>query len=240
MSSMQLDAPDGPIEAYLATPSGDGPWPGVVVLHDMLGIGSAVQKSTRMLADHGYLAIAPDLFARGKVRCVPGMIRDLMGNNRDGVAVRDILAARAQLISDPRCTGKVAVAGFCLGGAFALLVATEGFDAAAPFYPAGRGNYEEMLRGTCPVVASYGRRDPQNIGRGPKLERVLTAAGVPNDVKTYAASGHSFADDHPGQPLLKVMGLGYNADATSDAWRRVFAFFDTHLSPGDQPGGPKE
>ncbi|MRH90802.1 dienelactone hydrolase family protein [Nocardia sp. SYP-A9097] len=240
MSSMQLDAPDGPIGAYLATPDGDGPWPGVVVLHDMLGLGTAMRENSRMLADHGYLAIAPDLFARGKLRCVPGMIRDLLANKRDAVAVRDILAARALLTNDPRCTGKVAVVGFCLGGAFALLVATEGFDAAAPFYPAGRGNYDEILHGSCPIVASYGRRDPQNIGRGAKLERILTEAGVPHDVKTYPGAGHSFADEHPKQALLKVLGLDYHADAASDAWRRIFAFFDTHLSPGDQPGGPKE
>lgn len=237
MSSVQVNAPDGPIEAYLATPQGEGPWPGVVVLHDMLGVGKVVRETSGMLADHGYLAIAPNLFARGRVRCVPSMIRDLMSGSK-GTTVRDILAARDHLIGDPRCNGKVVVVGFCLGGGFALLVASEGFDAVAPFYPAGRSKYDEILHGACPIVASYGQRDPQNIGSGPKLDRVLTDLGVDHDVKTYPSAGHSFAENHPGQPLLKVTGLGYNEDATRDAWRRIFAFFDTHLSPGAQPGGP--
>ncbi|MCU1645107.1 MAG: dienelactone hydrolase family protein [Nocardia sp.] len=237
MSSTQLNAPDGPIDADLATPSGEGPWPGVVVLHDMLGIGTAMRETGRMLADNGYLALAPDLFARGRVRCVPGMIRELMSRG-EGSTTRDILAARDRLASDPQCTGKVAIVGFCLGGGFALLVAPRGFDAAAPFYPAGRPKYDEILRGSCPVVASYGARDPMNIGGGPKLERRLTELGVDHDVKTYSGVGHSFADNHPSQPLLRVTGLGYDEDATRDAWSRIFAFFDTHLSPGRQPGGP--
>ncbi|MET9487674.1 dienelactone hydrolase family protein [Nocardia sp. NPDC006630] len=237
MSSIQLNAPDGPVEANLETPAGEGPWPGVVVLHDMVGVHTAMRETTRMLAGNGYLALAPNLFSRGAVRCVPSMIRDLMFSGKGG-AVRDILAARDHLAADPNCTGKIAVVGFCLGGGFALLVAPEGFDAAAPFYPAGRAKYDEVLRGSCPVVASYGSRDPQNIGSGAKLERALTELGIDHDVKTYPGVGHSFADHHPAQPLVRVLGLGYDEDATRDAWSRIFAFFDTHLSPGAQPGGP--
>lgn len=239
MSSVQVAAPDGPIEAFFGKPAGDGPWPGVVVLHDMIAGSADIERKTRMLADNGYLTVAPNLFSRGTVRCVPGVVRDLL-SKRDGRTVRDILAAREYLIGEKECTGRVAVIGFCLGGGFALLVAPQGFDVAAPFYPAGGGNYAEILRGSCPVVASYGERDPQNIGRGAKLEQVLTEYGIDHDVKTYAGVGHSFADDHPAQPLLRVAGLGYDEAAASDAWARIFAFFDTHLSPGSQPGGPKE
>ncbi|WP_067701023.1 dienelactone hydrolase family protein [Nocardia jejuensis] len=237
MSSVELDAPDGTVGAYLAVPEGDGPWPGVVILHDMLGVSTVMRDTAQMLAAHGYMTIAPDLFSRGKVRCVPGMFRELLGSRRDGATVRDILAAREYLLKDSRNSGKVAVAGFCLGGAFALLTATEGFDVSAPFYPSGRGNYDEMLRGSCPIVASYGQHDPANIGRGPKLERTLTELGVPHDVKTYPGVGHSFANDHSGQALLRVAGLGHDADATSDAWQRIFAFFETHLAT-DQPTTP--
>ncbi|MEU0538766.1 dienelactone hydrolase family protein [Nocardia sp. NPDC005978] len=237
MSAIQMPAPDGPVSAVFETPSGDGPWPGVVVLHDIAGLSGDIRRKTRLLADNGYLAVAPDLFSRGKARCVPSVFRDML-SSKDGRATRDIQAARALLTADERCTGKVAIVGFCLGGAFALLLAPQGFDVAAPFYPSGRGNYEEVLRGACPIVASYGANDPANRGRGDKLERVLTEYGIDHDVKTYAGVGHSFANDLPAQGLLRVAGLGYDEAATSDAWARIFAFFDTHLSPGFQPGGP--
>ncbi|MFC9999313.1 dienelactone hydrolase family protein [Nocardia sp. NPDC127526] len=235
MSTIELTAPDGPIEALLEVPAGTGPWPGVVVLHDGTGMGADVARTTRMLADHGYLAIAPNLFSRGRVRCVPSMMREIMGN-REGQTTRDILAAREHLLADGRCTGGVAVAGYCLGGGFALLVAPKGFDAAAPFYPSGRGNYEEFLRGSCPIVASYGALDPLNPGRGPRLERVLTEYGIDHDVKTYPGVTHSFANQLPVEPLLRVTGLGYSEEATADAWSRIFAFFETHLSAGRPPG----
>ncbi|WP_067539690.1 dienelactone hydrolase family protein [Nocardia crassostreae] len=231
MSTIELTAPDGPIEALLEVPAGNGPWPGVVVLHDSTGMSADVARTARKLADNGYLAIAPDLFSRGFVRCVPSMLRELMGN-RAGQTTRDILAARDLLAADERCTGRVAVAGYCLGGGFALLVAPKGFAAAAPFYPSGRGNYEEMLRGSCPIVASYGQYDPANPGRGRKLERVLTEYGIDHDVKTYPGVTHSFANQLPVEPVLRVAGIGYNEEATADAWSRIFAFFDTHLRQG--------
>ncbi|MTE15980.1 dienelactone hydrolase family protein [Nocardia aurantiaca] len=228
MSTIQLTTPNGTIDAYVATPAGSGPWPGVVVLHDMVGVNHDMRTTARRLAENGYLAIVPNLFARGRVRCVPSMIRELLSNG-EGTTVHDILSARAHLIADPHCTGRVAVVGFCLGGGFALLVATKGFDAAAPFYPSGRGNYEDILRGSCPIVASYGALDPANPGRGPKLERVLTEYGIDHDVKTYPGVTHAFANLTPAEPVIRVTGLGYNEQATKDAWKRIFAFFETHL-----------
>lgn len=227
MTMIQLSAPDGDIAAQWETPEGSGPWPGVVLLHDGVGLSADIRRNTRMLADNGYLAIAPDLFARG-ARCVPGVFRDLMFTG-DGKTVRDILAALRRLREDPACTGRVAVAGFCMGGGFALLLAPRGFDAAAPFYPTSRGNYADMLRGSCPIVASYGRLDPINIRRARRLEQVLDRYGVDHDVKTYPGVTHAFANRLPAEPLLRVTGLGYNEEATGDAWRRVFAFFDEHL-----------
>ncbi|MBL1078224.1 dienelactone hydrolase family protein [Nocardia sp. 2] len=228
MSTIELTAPDGAIDAFEETPRGDGPWPGVIVLHDITGVGADTRRVARKIADRGYLALAPDLFSRGRVRCVPTVLRDVMAN-RAGVTTRDIHAAREYLAADERCTGKVAVVGFCLGGGFALLVAPQGFDAAAPFYPSGRGNYEQILRGACPVVASYGALDPINVGRGPKLERVLNGYGIDNDVKVYPGVTHGFANVLPGDSVIKVTGLGYSEDAAQDAWSRIFAFFDRHL-----------
>ncbi|MEV0365637.1 dienelactone hydrolase family protein [Nocardia fusca] len=227
MTMIEVPAPDGEIKAVWETPEGPGPWPAVVLLHDAVGLTADLRRNARMLADHGYLVIAPDLFSRGP-RCVPGVFRDLLFTGA-GRAVRDILAALRRIRDDSSCTGRVAVAGFCMGGGFALLTAPRGFDAAAPFYPTSRGDYAEMLRGSCPIVASYGRLDPINIGRAHRLERVLDDYGVAHDVKTYSGVTHAFANRLPTEPVLRVAGLGYDEKATEDAWRRVFAFFDAHL-----------
>lgn len=227
MTMIEVPVPDGEIKAVWETPEGPGPWPAVVLLHDAVGLTADLRRNARMLADHGYLVIAPDLFSRGP-RCVPGVFRDLLFTGA-GRAVRDILAALRRIRDDSSCTGRVAVAGFCMGGGFALLTAPRGFDAAAPFYPTSRGDYAEMLRGSCPIVASYGRLDPINIGRAHRLERVLDDYGVAHDVKTYSGVTHAFANRLPTEPVLRVAGLGYDEEATEDAWRRVFAFFDAHL-----------
>ena len=67
------------------------------------------------------------------------------------------------------------------------------------------------------------------LGAANRLRKKLNAKGIPNDVKSYPGVGHSFANQLPAQPLLRVLGFGYNDEATEDAWRRVFAFFGEHL-----------
>mgnify|MGYP000426264305 CR=1 FL=1 len=62
-----------------------------------------------------------------------------------------------------------------------------------------------------------------------RLERALNHHHIPNDVKTYAGVGHSFANDLPGQAFMRIAGFGYDEEVTEDAYRRVFAFFGEHL-----------
>ncbi|GAA5051015.1 dienelactone hydrolase family protein [Nocardia callitridis] len=229
METIELAAPDGSVEALIARPSGAGPWPGVVVLHDAFGFGTDVRTHLTTLAERGYLAIAPNLFARNKVACINAVYRALVFS-AEGPQVRDILAARDHLAADPDCTRRIAVIGFCMGGGFALLVAPKGFDAAAPFYPTLFADYRRFLEGSCPVVASFARRDPMLIGKPAKLERALTEFGVEHDIKTYDTVTHGFANITPAEPILRVTGLGHNDEAAADAWQRIFTFFDRHLS----------
>ncbi|HEY5854759.1 MAG TPA: dienelactone hydrolase family protein [Aldersonia sp.] len=228
MTDVSIATGHDSITAALEVPAGVGPWPGVVIVHDAFGLGRDQRDITRRVADHGYLALSPDLYARGgRAKCVRAVFGDLM--RRRGRTVDDILAARDHLAGRDDCTGKVAVAGFCLGGGFALIVAPEGFAAAAPFYPTLTGGIGGVLDGTCPIVASLGRRDPVNIGTERKLREGLDRRGIPYDVHTYPHVGHSFANQIPGLGVAKIVGLGYDAHAADDSWRRVFAFFDTHL-----------
>lgn len=219
---------DGPIPADLAVPDGDGPWPGVVVIHDALGLRDDIRRNVARFADNGYLALAPDLYSRGgMMRCV-GRVMTAVASRR-GQAVEDIDATRRTLAARPDCTGKVGIAGFCMGGGFALVMGSKGFDASAPFYPSTLSSYDVLVPDSCPVVASYGRRDPVNIGKGPKLQRALEERGIAHDVKVYDQVGHSFANKLPAQPFMRIVGFGHDPAVTDDAYGRVFAFFDEHL-----------
>ena len=220
------------LDAHLAVPPvGQGPWPAVVVIHDALGLGDHIREHADRLAAAGFLAVVPDLFTRGgALRCLKGAFSQL--NRGSGPAFDDIEAVRAHAAARSDCTGKVGVIGFCMGGGFALLTASRGFDAAADNYGHLPKDVDETLRGACPVVASYGRRDQSLRGAAAKLEAALERTGVAHDVKEYADAGHSFLNRHnlgPVTPLLRVAGLGYHAPSAEDAWGRILAFFDEHL-----------
>ncbi len=227
--NIELATPDGPIEALLDIPDGPGPWPGVVVIHDAIGYAADMEAISERIAGAGYLAVSPNLYSRGgRARCITRVFRELL--TQRGRALDDILAARDHLLGMPECSGKVGVAGFCMGGQFALILSPKGFGAAAPFYgtPLPR-HLEETLEGACPIVASFGGRDPMGIGAPNRLRRVAEHKHIPHDIKVYPGAGHSFANKLPGQPLIRIAGFGYNDAATADAWARVFAFFGEHL-----------
>ena len=219
------------IDGYLAVPteavSGPGPWPGVVVIQDAFGLGADLKAITERFATAGYVALAPNLFSRGGMfRCVKATFAAMMSGR--GKAIDDIDAARAVLADRAETTDKIGIAGFCMGGAFALLMAARGFDASAPYY--GRLPKDmSVLDGACPIVGSYGAKDPGLRGAAATLESALRERGVEHDVKEYPKSGHSFANRLPGQPVLRLLGLGYVHEDSEDAWRRVTAFFADHL-----------
>ncbi|OBG58796.1 dienelactone hydrolase family protein [Mycobacterium sp. E3339] len=230
MTTIEIDTPEGPIDALLDLPSSPGPWPGVVVVHDAFGYGRDKESTNKRIAEAGYVSITPNMYARGgRIRCITRVMKELQ--TQRGRALSDILAARDHLKAMPECSGQIGIAGFCMGGQFALVMSPKGFGASAPFYgaPLPR-NLDKTLDGACPIVASFGAKDPLGRGAPEKLNEVIARKNITADVKVYPGVGHSFANDLPAQSLLRITGFGYDEAATEDAWRRVFAFFGEHLA----------
>jgi carboxymethylenebutenolidase len=231
---VRIAAPTGEFGGYLAVPpepvAGRGPWSGVVVVHDVFGLSDDIRAITERFATAGHLALAPDLYSRGgRLRCVRSVLAAL--RTGQGCAVADLTAARRWLTERTDCTGSVGIAGFCLGGGFALVMAPRGFDVSAPYY-GSLPREDGALDGACPVVASFGGRDRILRGAADRLRHALVERRIPHDVREYPPAGHSFANRSPfapPAPLRRILGMGYHHDSAEDAWRRVLAFFAEHL-----------
>jgi carboxymethylenebutenolidase len=223
-------APGRELGGYLAQPRGDGPFPGVVVIMDALGLSDDIRVQADRLAAEGYLAFAPDLYSGRGLKCVMATVK--ASRDGKGEAYADIEAARHLLAEREDCTGRIGIIGFCMGGGFALL------SAAKSDFHAASVNYGEVpeaaarLAGACPIVASYGARDRTLPGRADRLEAALESLNVAHDVKEYPNAGHSFMNrisTGPFGPAVKFLGFNYEHDAAEDAWRRIGDFFEQHL-----------
>lgn len=216
---------------YLAVPDAPGPWPGVVLVQDVRGMRSDLCELADTFAAAGYLALAPDLYSgRSTVQCLGRIIKSHYSGT--GEVFDDIAAAREYLFADPRCTGKIGIAGFCLGAGLALVAAPKGqFDAAASNYGLIPKDLS-VLDKACPIVASFGAKDPiVKAGSAALLEAALTEACVPHDVKEYPDVGHSYMNSSSVPPSIRrVLRMAYSGPEAEDSWRRLFSFFGEHLA----------
>lgn len=251
MADVVIPTSRGEMPAYLAAPAGTGRWPGVVVIHDALGMSSDLRHQADWLASEGHLAVAPDLYYWGRrITCMLAFLREIRAMNKVSVQdttsprvpsrpVTDLDAARAWLIARDDCTGKVGVIGFCQGGGYALMLAPDhGFSAASVNYGGLTNDSERSLPHACPIVASYGAKDrwPGVRATFDRLGPALAAAGIEHDLKLYPEAGHGFLNDHDPSELplwvrtvAKFAAASYDEGSARDARRRIVAFFEVHL-----------
>ncbi|HLP23645.1 MAG TPA: dienelactone hydrolase family protein [Microbacteriaceae bacterium] len=234
VENVTLPSSDGLLRGIIARPDGDGPWPAVVMVHEVFGIDVNMRAHAERLAAMGYLAVMPDLYSRGGARkCLTSTFRALRDGR--GQAFDDVETTRNWLLARPDCTGRVGVIGFCLGGAFALQLAPRGYDASAVNYGQLPNSLDDALRGACPIVGSFGADDPSLKGAAATLTAALERNAIPHDVKEYPGASHAFLNPGPAGPRLfsfiaqRVGGFGPRPEQAEDAWRRIDAFFAEHL-----------
>ena len=215
------------VRAFLARPDGSGPSPGIVVIQEWWGLNDHIMDIARRLAHEGYVAVAPDLYARqgNKVTSDADEAGTLMAALRteDGVADLDAGVVHLGSLGGVDRT-RIGVIGFCLGGSFAVQMAcrSRAIRASVAFY--GQVPEASALANLgCPILYHYAGAD-QWITREEvqRLEAHLRGSGKPGEVVTYPGAPHAFFND--------TRAANYRATEAADAWRRSLGFFRQHLT----------
>ena len=210
------------LEGYMARPEGDGPFPGIVIIHELFGLNENMKDISRRFAAQGYVALAVDLFAgRNRAVCLFRVMAGLLLNSLHNSGIQDLKAALTFLSEQPGVDdSRLGAVGYCLGGSFAIAWACmdERLQAIAPYYAGNPRPFKGVAR-LCPVVGSYPDKD-FTTSAGQKLDVELDRYHVPHDIKIYPGAKHGFFND-----TSKI----YNESAAQDSWGRVLAFFEEHL-----------
>ena len=213
------------LDAYLAHPEGNGPFPAIVVIHEAYGLNENIKDITRRFASEGYVALAVDLFAgRNRAVCMFSFMGGMLFNSLNHRGIQDLKAALTFLSEQPGIdNARLGAIGFCLGGGFAIAWACTDnrLKAIAPFYASNPRPLEAVAR-LCPVVGSYPTGD-FTTSQGHKLESALETYNIAHDIKFYPGARHSFFNEK---------GRSYNAAAAGDSWQRVLTFFKEQIGVG--------
>ncbi|MBK8323135.1 MAG: dienelactone hydrolase family protein [Betaproteobacteria bacterium] len=231
---VKVPVKDGEMAAYRAMPAGGKNLPTVLVVQEIFGVHEHIKDVCRRLAKAGYLAIAPELYARqGDVSKTTNMdeIRAVVGKVPDAQVLADLDAASAWAAKNGGDPAKLAVTGFCWGGRITWLYAAHNpkVKAGVAWYGRVVGQASELTPKhpidvvkdiNAPVLGLYGGADagiPNDTVD--KMREALKAAGKKSQIHSYPDMPHAFhADYRPS----------YRKEAADDGWKRLLAWFRQH------------
>ena len=228
---VEIPVPGGRQPAYRAMPASGGPFPVVLVVQEIFGVHEYIKDTCRRFAKEGYLAIAPELFARhADVKALNNMdaARAAMGKVPDQEVMADLDAAVAWAKANSGNTEKLAITGFCWGGRITWLYTAHNpnVDAGVAWYGRLEGDktpinptqpIEQVAKMRGAVLGLYGEAD-QGIPMASveKMRAALKAAGKSDEIVTYKDAPHAFhADYRPS----------YRKEPAEDGWKRAIAWF---------------
>jgi carboxymethylenebutenolidase len=219
---IQFKRPDGKTcPGYLATPKAGASAPGFVCIQEWWGLNEQIKKTADRLAEAGYRALVPDLY-RGKVAKASDEANHMMANlNFPDAAAQDIRGAAQHLKQSSK---KVAVGGFCMGGALTILAAVRvpEMDAGACFYGIPDLPAAELKKIKIPLICHFANNDgwctPAKVN---ELEATLKQSKSQFEIYRYDAQ-HAFMNE--ARPEV------YEAASAKLAWDRTLTFLKKALA----------
>ena len=187
-------AETGNMRAYLAKPRKGKKFPAVIVIHENRGLVPHIQDVTRMMAQEGFLSLAPD--ALSPVGGTPDDVSnagELFAKLNSEETTKNFVAAVKYLKTHPNSNGKVGCTGFCWGGAMTNQVAVHSpdLDAAVPYY--GRvPTAEEVPAIKAPILAHFAENDERINAGIPAFEEALKKHGKEHQIFIYPGTQHAF------------------------------------------------
>jgi carboxymethylenebutenolidase len=209
---------------YVEPPAGNKA-PALVVIQEWWGLNDQIKGVANRLAAAGYRALVPDLY-RGKVGLDAKEAEHLMNNlNFGDAATQDVRGAVLYL---KQSSSKVAVSGFCMGGALTILASMSApeTDAVISWYGCPPLDYVDATKIKAPVLGHWSLEDAFfPIQQIEGLEQKLKQANVKYEFYRYNAK-HAFANETQKDPSAPIF---YNASAAETAWARTMTFLKQHL-----------
>lgn len=217
---------------YLAFPKDvKGPLPGILVVHEWMGLNDYAKHRADQLAELGYIAFAADIYGDGKIaanREEAGKLAGSYKNDRPLLRAR-VAAGLATLKAQPGVAGdKIAAIGYCFGGTAVLELARSGADIAGVVSFHGgldTPTSQDAKNIRAKVLALHGADDPYvPADQVAAFENEMRQAGVDWQLIVYGGAVHGFTNPANGTDNSK--GAAYNALADARSWVAMQQFFN--------------
>ena len=233
---VQIPMADGKmIPAYRARPAGGGKFPTILVVQEIFGVHEHIKDLCRRLAKSGYMAVAPEMFARqgdvSKLQNIQEIVNTVVSKVPDSQVMSDLDSTAAWAAKNGGSPERLAITGFCWGGRIVWLYAAHNphLKAGVAWYGRVEGpgtelqpkNPIELVNDMkAPVLGLYGGADAGIPVEGvERMRAAMKSAGKEADIKIYPDTPHGFnADYRPS----------YRKEAAEDGWRRALAWFKQH------------